>query len=78
MKHPDIMEFGLIGVRKKYRNSGLSWAPMVMLVDRLRSGKVKYCETNLTLEDNYNIINMLNHLKVRDHRRVRTYIRKVQ
>ena len=54
LKHAKVMEFGLIGVRDKYRKSGLSWAPMVPLARNLRSGKVKYCETNLNLEDNLN------------------------
>ena len=77
LKHSDVHEFGLIGVRNKYRNTGLSWAPMISLYRSLRSGQVKYCETNLNLEDNLNIINMLNHFDRRQHRRVRTYIKEI-
>lgn len=77
IKSIKVLEFGLIGVRKKYLKTGLSWAPMIGLLEKMEEGKVDYCETNLTLEDNHAIINMLSHFNIRDHRRVRTYIKKV-
>ncbi|MCR5741810.1 MAG: hypothetical protein K6G38_05085 [Gammaproteobacteria bacterium] len=78
MKHSKIMELGLIGVRKKYLKTGLAWAAFISTIERLRSGELEYCETNLTLETNLAIINMFSHFNVRDHRRVRTYIKNVE
>ena len=77
IKHPKVMEFGLIGVRDKYKNTGIAWAAMTPLLRRMRNGEIEYCETNLTLEDNTAILNMLSKLKIRDHRRVRTYIKRI-
>ena len=77
LKHSKIVEFGLIGVRKEFMNTGISWAPMVVISDKLRSGKVKYCETNLTLEDNNPILNVLSHFDKRDHRVARTFVKKI-
>lgn len=78
IKHAKVVELGLIGVGDKYRKTGISWAPMLTVAKQLRSGNVKYCETNLNLETNTNIINMLDHVTRRQHRRVRTYIKKLQ
>lgn len=75
MKKTKVIEFGLIGVRKKYLRTGLSWAPLIDTARALRNGDLDYCETNLTLETNNPIINMLSHFDIRDHRRVRTFIK---
>lgn len=77
LNHPSVMEFGLIGVRDAYKNTGISWCPMIPLLKRMKSGEIKYCETNLNLEDNTAILNMLGRLKLRDHRRVRSFIKKI-
>lgn len=77
MNHTKVFELALIGVRKKYLRTGLSWAAMVKLFEDMRKGNVDYCETNLTLETNNPIINMLSHFDIRDHRRVRTYIKNI-
>ena len=77
IKHPHVMEFGLIGVKDSYRNTGIAWAPMAMVVRLMKEGKIDHCETNLTLEDNVNILNFLSKLELRDHRKVRTYIKTI-
>ena len=78
MNHAKVYELGLTGVRKQYLRTGLSWAAMVKIVEDMRNGNIDYCETNLTLETNTPIINLLNHFNIRDHRRVRTFIKKVE
>ncbi len=77
IRHSDVMELGLIGVRDEYRNTGISWCSTIPLLRDMKAGKVKYCETNLTLEDNANILTMFSHFNVRDHRKVRTFIKKI-
>jgi len=78
LKHSKVVEFGLIGVRKKYLKTGVSFFPLIIAAKALRSGRVKYFETNLNLEDNLNIINMFHHFTVVRHRRVRTYIKNIK
>ena len=77
LKHPKILEFGLIGVTKAYRNTGISWCPFLPLFPRLQSGEIEFCETNLNLETNQDILNTFSHFNVRDHRRVRAFIKKI-
>ena len=77
MAHPKVMELGLIGVRDDYKNTGIAWIPTLSLFDALESGKIDYCETNLTLETNLEILNMFAHMDCRDHRRVRTFIKNI-
>ena len=77
IKHPKIVEFGLIGVRKRYLNTGIAWLTMDTFMDSLVKGEFEYAETNLTLEDNAPILAMLHKYDLRDHRIVRTYIKKI-
>ncbi len=73
IRHPKIMEFGLIGVKEAYKNTGIAWCPMIPVLKRMKAGEIEYCETNLNLETNTAILNMLGRLKLRDHRRVRSF-----
>ena len=77
IKHPHILELGLIGVTKEYLNTGVAWCTMGSFIDALASGEIEYAETNLNLETNAPILAMLGKYKLRTHRRVRTYIKKV-
>ena len=77
LKNPDVIEFGLIGVADKYKNSGIAWAPMIPALKMFQSGKIKYAETNLNLETNLDILNLFTHFNTRRHRKVRTFIRKI-
>lgn len=76
IKHPDVYEFCLIGVRDNYRNSGIALAPVAVVYDLIRENHIEFCETNLTLEDNLNIINLLtSRFVLRDHRLVQTFLK---
>ena len=56
IKHFDVIEMGLIGVRREYQNKGVTAIIFHKCIDRLRAKyDFKYCETNLELEDNYKI-----------------------
>ena len=77
LKHPKVVEFGLIGVRKNYLNSGISWCTQKTFLEMLKNKEIEYAETNLTLEDNAPILAMLHKYELRDHRRVRTYIKNI-
>ncbi len=54
-KNPEIIDLGLIGVLPEYQMRGISSALINEILKMLENGKVKYAETNLNLEDNYNI-----------------------
>lgn len=77
-KNPEIIDLGLIGVTDKYRNSGVSWAIFLEIMKMLKSGKVKYCETNLNLEDNHAIQNNWDRFENKLHKRRRSFLKKIQ
>jgi len=75
IKKPDVLDLGLIGVRKDYRNLGVPAMIMTKVVEILATGKYDHLETNLTLVDNLNIIALLEHLDFKLHKRRRSYVK---
>jgi len=77
IKHPQILDMGLIGVRPEYRNTGIEWAMLVKVKEILRSGEVAYAETNLNLDDNLEIKNTWDRFKTVTHKRRRSFVKKI-
>ncbi len=77
IKKPDIIEFGLIGVDPEYENKGVSIAIFANMIDSIIAEKIDHCETNLNLEDNYNIRNIWKRFVSVEHKRRRSYIKKI-
>ena len=78
IKNPTSVDLALIGVMPQYRNSGLTAFGILMLQDILTSGKVEYLETNLNLETNGNIQAQWKHFHSIQHKRRRSYIKKLE
>lgn len=78
LRHSKVLECGLIAVKRELRNSGVSWALVLPFLKKAISGEIEYGESNLTLEDNQNILNLISKFDVRDHRRVRAFIKKLK
>lgn len=57
LKHPKILDCGLIGVLDEYKNKGVASAVFARFQNYLYEGTIEYAETNLNLEDNNNIQN---------------------
>lgn len=77
IKKPDIIEFGLIGVDPEYENKGVSIAVFANMIDSIIEDKIDHCETNLNLEDNYHIRNIWKRFISEEHKRRRSYIKKI-
>ncbi len=75
LKHPQVIDLGLIGVDEKYANRGVSTAILVGLFQDLNKPGVQYAETNLNLENNFDIQNMWKHFDARQHKRRRSYVK---
>lgn len=78
LKHPKIVDCGLIGVDPRYLNAGV---PALILAKFERSfleSGIEYAETNLNLEDNYAINNLWHHFKHEDHKRRRCYVKEIK
>jgi hypothetical protein len=77
INNPTSVDLALIGVLPQYRNSGLTAFGILMLQDILTSGKVEYLETNLNLETNGNIQAQWKYFNSIQHKRRRSYIKKL-
>ena len=75
VKNPEIIDLALIGVLPAYRGVSLI---MIDAIGRMMTeGTAKYCETNLNLEENYNILNQWKHFDNVLHKRRRCFIKKI-
>ena len=75
VREPEIIDLALIGVLPAYRGVSLI---MIDAIGRMMTeGTAKYCETNLNLEENYNILNQWKHFDNVLHKRRRCFIKKI-
>lgn len=69
-KHPKVFDLGLIGILPQYESKGVATLMIGMVIDFLLESDTHHLETNLVLEDNYHMLNMLKHFeKVYNKRR---------
>ncbi len=78
IKHPKVIDLGLIGVDPAYANRGISTAISAALLHMLKEDGVEYAETNLNLETNHNIQNQWKRFTAVQHKRRRTYVKTLQ
>lgn len=55
IKKPKELEMALIGVKKKYQNTGINAIVINRIMNNVIEDGITYLESNPTLEDNYNI-----------------------
>lgn len=60
-KNPKVLDLGLIGISPEYESKGIATAMIGLLVDFLRESDIEHLETNLMLENNTHILNLLKH-----------------
>ena len=79
LRKPEIIDLGLIGVAPEWANKGVS----VLVADSLdkmlrRSKSVQYAETNLNLEENFNIRNLWKQrFDATEHKRRRSFVKRI-
>ncbi|MCB9498902.1 MAG: hypothetical protein H6687_03345 [Bacillales bacterium] len=77
-KHPSSVDLGLIAVLPEYQNMAITAPILKMAMDALKYEGVKYLETNLNLEDNEKIISCWKYFENEQHKRRRSFIKKLQ
>ena len=77
IKKPSVLDLGLIAVSPEYLNKGVSAVIASELVRMLNEDGIEYAETNLNLEDNYSIRNMWKRFDETNHKRRRSYVKKL-
>ena len=76
-RKPRILDLGLVGVDPEYLNMGISAVFAAALMRMLKEDGVEYAETNLNLEDNYDIQNLWKHFDRTVHKRRRAFVKKL-
>jgi len=77
IKHPKVIDLGLIAVAPEYQNSGVIAVIAAALSDMLLEDGVEYAETNLNLEDNLAIQNLWKRFHAVQHKRRRSYLKEL-
>lgn len=77
VKKPSVIDLGLVAVRPEYQNTGINAVILDGLVEMLSSHGVEHCETNLNLETNTAVISQWKYFSARQHKRRRSYIKKI-
>ena len=78
IKSPKTIDLALVGILPQYRKSGLTAIVLLRLEEMLKTGKVEYMETNLNLETNVSIQATWKHFDHIQHKRRRSYIKKLK
>lgn len=77
IKHPTVIDFGLIAVDPTYLNRGVSTAISAEVLKMLKDDSIEYAETNLNLETNAAIQNQWKRFKEIKHKCRRAYVKKI-
>ena len=75
VKHPEIMDLALIGVKKDHQNRGINGIVMNIMVNNAIKMGIKIAETNLNLEENDKVQSQWKLFEHRQHKRRRAYIK---
>lgn len=77
IKNPKSVDLGLVGVLPEYRNKAIATAIVDRLLDKLRYSGITHAETNLCLENNYPILNLWKSFDKVQHKRRRSFVKKI-
>ncbi len=75
---PKTVDLALIAIRPEYQFSGITAVMLNKMTEYLESGKIEYFETNLNLETNTQVISQWKYFDAEQHKRRRSYIKKIQ
>ncbi len=77
IRHPKVVDLGLIGVSEKYARQGVSSALIAQVMKMLEDKSIDHAETNLNLEYNHNIINQWKRFNAVLHKKRRSYVKTI-
>ncbi len=76
-KHPKVLDLGLIGVLPEYESKGVATILIGLLINFLRESDLDHLETNLMLEDNHHIQNVLKYFDICQNKRRRCFKKNI-
>ena len=72
-KHPKVADLGLIGVDHEYESKGVAIAMIGKLIEILKNSDLDHLETNLMLENNFHILNLMKRYDAHYNKRRRCF-----
>ena len=75
--HPRVLDLGLIGILPEYESKGVATMMIGLLIQFLKSSDIDHLETNLMLEDNHHIQNLMKHFDKRQNKRRRCFRKEI-
>ena len=77
VKNPKVLDLGLVAVHPDYQFTGINAVLVKEILDMLKNSSVIKAETNLNLETNTAVISQWKYFTTRQHKRRRSYIKKI-
>ena len=77
VKHTKTLDLGLIGVVDEYKRKGIASALIWNIAEQMKNNGIEYAETNLNLEDNYSVLNIWKSFEHIQHKRRRSFVKKL-
>lgn len=77
LKKPKVVDMALIGVLPEYEKKGIASSIIAHTLNMFDKYGIEHFETNLNLEDNYNIQNMWKHFNNVTHKKRRCFVKKI-
>lgn len=77
LKKPEVIDMALMGVLPQYEKRGIASALIAHNLKMFDEYGIEHFETNLCLEDNYNIQNMWKNFNETIHKRRRSFVKKI-
>ena len=77
INHPKHIDAGLIAIVPEYQNKGVNTMILSYFINGMIRKKIEYAETNLMLEDNTRIQHQWEVFDFIQHKKRRSYIKKI-
>lgn len=77
VKKPNVIDLALIGIRPQYQCKGINAVMLQKMTEYLENGEIEYFETNLNLETNIQVMAQWKYFNSTQHKRRRSYIKKL-
>lgn len=75
---PEIVDLALVAVLPEYQSGGINAVMLQKMTEYLESGKIDSFETNLNLETNTQVMAQWKYFDARQHKRRRSYVKKLE
>ena len=76
-RDPKVIDLGLIGILPEYEPKGVAAIMIGLLMKMLKESDLDHLETNLMLEDNHHILNMLKRFEKKQNKRRRCFKKSI-